>query len=61
MRQFATHLKRPVWIKMGERQADSQKTEIVGLTPEQIFSRILRPDAPPLTESELEKHKTICE
>ena len=59
MRQFAIHLKRPVWIKMGERRQEGKEPEIIGLTPEQIFNRILRPDAPPPTESELEKHQTI--
>lgn len=59
MRQFATHLKRPVWIKVSEKREEGKETEFAGLTPEQIFNRILGPEKPLLSESELEKHQTI--
>ena len=59
MREYAEKVTHPIFIKLAEKVTGGKTTEILGLKPEQIFDRILRPDSAPLTENDWEKHKTI--
>ena len=58
MRYYALSCRRPVWIKLGERQQQDNQTEFIGLKSDQFFNQILNPNAT-FADSDLETHRTI--